>query len=172
MTKRIYILLSLVFSLTYSCYAQKAKTESELKPNESKKTKLAIDTVAEIEKKSAYDFAYQTFTNCDTYEFPELTTENATERLVKLWKTDKSKVIEICDSYNSAYGKLLEIKISEILTNKTGNKFFRYKATFSKTENIAEIRVYTNSENKFDGIIIFAKWTDKYSEYKEKTKSE
>ena len=172
MKKRKYILLSLVLSLTFSCYAQKKTSESELNINNSKKNKLAIDSVAEIEKKAAYDFAYHTFMNCETYDFPKLTSENATERLVRLWKTDRNKVIETCNNYNSAYGKLLKIKLSEILTNNTGNKFFRYKATFSKTENIAEIRIYTNSENKFDGIIIFAKWTDKYSEYKEKTKTE
>ena len=172
MRKTIFIIANLVFIFIMSCKSQNTTNETKLKRDDLKKSNLVIDTVAESEIKSAYDFAYQTFMNCDTYEFPKLTSENATERLVKLWDTEKQKVVETCDKYNSTYGKLIKLNLSEILSDKTGYKYFRYKATFSETKNIAEIRVYTNSDNKFDGIIIKPKWSNEYSEWNEKTKSE
>lgn len=172
MRKTIFIIVQLVFIFTMSCKAQNTTNEAKLKRDDLKKNKLAMDTVAESEKTSAYNFAYQTFINCDSYDFPKLTTEHATERLVKLWETEKPKVVETCDNYNATYGKLTKLNLSEILSDKTGYKYFRYKATFSKTKEIAEIRVYTNSKNKLDGIIIKPKWNNEYSEWNENNKSE
>ena len=157
---------------TMNCKAQNTTTESESKQKTPRKFKLAMDTVSELEKKNTYDFAYQTFNNCESYDFPKLTSEIATERLVKLWEADRPKVIEACEKYNSSHGKLTELHLSEILYDKTGYKYFRYKASFSKTDKVAEIRVYTNSKNKLDGIIIRPEWKNEYSEWNENTKSE
>ncbi|WP_299117163.1 hypothetical protein [uncultured Winogradskyella sp.] len=167
MKKTSWVLLSLFLVFTFYCEAQEETSNSKLKRKAPRKFKLAIDTVSETEKKSAYDLAYQTFTNCETYDFPILTTKIATEWLIKFWKEEKSKVIETCDKYNSTHGTLVKLNLSEILYDKTGYKYYRFKATFSKNQKIAEIRVYTNSKNKLDGIIIKPIWKNDYSEYNE-----
>jgi len=165
-----YIILNLILIIAFSCNAQKSTNETESKI--PKKIKIAIDTVDKSVKELAYNFAYGTFANCESYEFPELTAENATEYLINFWKKEKNQVIETCNRCNSEYGKLLKLNLSEVLYDKYENKFFRYKAKYSKTENTAEIRIYVNSENKLSGIIIKELWTDKYLEFDKKSKTE
>ena len=159
-----YVLLNLILIFCFSCKSSKTNNSITSKDSDLKKYEIAIDSVSKTEKKSAYEFAYQTFTNCDTFNFPELTDKNATERLVYLWTHKKNKVIETCEKYNAVYGKMNTLKLAEILGDNTDTKYFRYKAKFSKTDNTAEIRVFTNSNKKFSGIIIIPEWNDVYSE--------
>lgn len=72
------------------------------------------------------------------------------------------------NTISNKYGSLLKVELIEVLKDEKKNIIFRHKAYYEKTDDIAEIRVCLNPDNKFDEIIFKPIWFDKYYKPNEK----
>lgn len=124
--------------------------------------KVVTKKVSEENKLNALNFARQQFEGCKSGTFVTLTTEIATPYLVKSLADADMK--EACAKINESCGELLDLKLAEILSEKRGY-IYRFKARYSNTTCKPEIRVYTNLNHKFDGLIYKPEWQDKYAPY-------
>ncbi len=144
--KRILLLLSTI--LLTSCATKKAEIPSSLDP---------------IYIQNATNFAKEQFESCMTGKFVPITKDIATPWLVREWNEKDER--ETCQKINERFGDLIEFKITQTAVYKN-TYIYRYKATYSKLEKPAEIRVYTTLDHKIDGYIIKEVWLDKYTKFK------
>lgn len=70
-----------------------------------------------------------------------------------------------CESIYKEFGSLENIKLSEVLSDGV-RTIYRYKAEYEKLDDIIEIIVLTNIENKFIGNVLIGKWRDVYVDFK------
>lgn len=127
--------------------------------------KLNLDTIKQKYIDGAFTFASKTYT-CEN-DYLELSEEIATKRLTKSL-TDE-KITKSCIESNNELGKLVELKLVEVLTDNETRIVYRHKSKYSKSNEIFEIVVISNIENKFDGIIR-RKWFDKFYEINQEPK--
>jgi len=118
--------------------------------------------ISEQNKTAAFNFAKSQFESCKTGKYIPLTTLNATPHLVSTLKI--SDMQNACEKINKDCGELSELKLQEVLTDKT-SYIYRYKAKYSATTKEPEIRVYTNLNHKFDGLIYKPLWLDRYTPF-------
>lgn len=128
----------------------------------SAQEKVVTKKVADENKLNALNFARQQFEGCKSGKFVTLTTEIATPYLVKSLTDDDMK--GACEKINESCGELIDLKLTEILSEKRGY-IYRFKARYSNTTCKPEIRVYNNLNHKFDGLIYKPEWQDKYTPY-------
>jgi hypothetical protein len=126
--------------------------------------KVSIDSIEKSILKRTKSFAFDTYNAQQEKSLPKLSKSIATKRALELYKYKNFS--EQITAISETYGSLLKVDFIEELKNDKLNYFiFRFKAYYKLTDNIAEIRVYLNSENKIDGITFRQIWYDKY--YKE-----
>lgn len=142
------VLLLFITILFISCASKKQEIPSALDP---------------IHIQNATNFAKEQFESCMTGKLVPITKEKATPWLVREWNEKDER--ETCQKINERFGDLIEFKIAQTATYKN-TYIYRYKATYSKLEKPAEIRVYTTLEHKFAGYIIKEVWQDKYTKFK------
>ena len=118
--------------------------------------------VSEQNKLDAFNFATQQFEGCITGKFCVLTTETSTPYLVR--ELTDADMKSACEKINKMCGEIKELKLVQILHEKRGY-IYRFKAKYSEASCAPEIRVYTNLDHKFDGLIYKPKWEDKYAPY-------
>lgn len=121
--------------------------------------KIKAGQISDQNKMDALNFAKKQFESCKTGKYTGLTTINATPHLVKSLTITEMK--NACEKINKDCGELQELHLQEILSDKK-SYIYRYKAKYSATAKEPEIRVYTNLNHKFDGIIYKPEWLDKY----------
>lgn len=124
--------------------------------------KINPNEISEKSKLDTYNFAKEQFESCKTGKYPKLTSDNSTPHLVKSLTIEDMK--NACEKINNDCGELQELNLQEILKDKE-RYIFRYKAKYSATNRQPEIRVYTNFNHKFDGIIYKPNWQDKYAPF-------
>lgn len=118
--------------------------------------------ISEKSKQDTYIFAKEQFESCKTGKYLKLSSHNSTAHLVKSLTMEDMK--SACEKINNDCGELQELSLQEILKDKQ-SYIFRYKAKYSATNRQPEIRVYTNFNHKFDGIIYKPNWQDKYTPF-------
>ena len=123
---------------------------------------ISTDKISEQNKAAAYNFAKAQFESCKTGKYITLTTVNSTPHLVKTLKV--SDMRNACEIINKDCGELLELNLQEVLTKNTGY-IYRYKAKYLATTKEPEIRVYTNQNHKFDGLIYKPQWLNEYTPF-------
>lgn len=144
--KRVLLLLSAI--LLTSCASKKLEIPKSLEP---------------IHIQNATNFAKEQFESCLTGKFVPITKEIATPRIVRSWNEKDER--ETCEEINRRFGDLIDFKIAQTAIYKN-TYIYRYKATYSKLDKPAEIRVYTTLDHKIDGYIIKEVWLDKYTKFK------
>ena len=92
----------------------------------------------------------------------KLTSENAIQSL-RNWSTIEN-MNSRCESIYNEFGSLENIKLNEVLSDNV-RTIYRYKAKYNKTEDILEIIVVANIENKFIGNVLIGKWRDVYVDF-------
>lgn len=147
--KRVLLLFSTI--LLISCASNKREIPSSL-------DKVYID--------NATKFAKTQFESCMTGKFVPITKEIATPRITRSWNENEER--ETCKEINRRFGDLIELKIAQTAVYKNEYYIYRYKATYSKLDKPAEIRVYTTLDHKIDGYIIKEVWLDKYTKFNPK----
>lgn len=123
--------------------------------------KLSIDSFNREELERVHEFAYKSF-RCNSANFPKLTTENAVKKW-RNWSTNENMNLR-CESIYDSYGSLKNIKLHDVLSDGV-RTIYRYKAEYDKTDDIMEIIVLTNVENKFIGSIFIGSWRDEYVDF-------
>lgn len=119
--------------------------------------------ISEANKANARQFAETHFNACTTGKYVPLTTATAIPELVRsLTVADMQKA---CAEINASYGQLVSLRLKQILTTRK-TYIYRYMATYSKTTEPQEIRVYTSMKHKFSGLIFKPQWTDEYTKFK------
>lgn len=144
---RLFLILIVIINLT-SCATKKAETPSSLDP---------------IHIQNVTNFAKEQFESCMTGKHVPIMSDIATSRIVRSWNENEER--ETCKEINRRFGDLIEFKIAQTAVYKN-TYIYRYKATYSKLEKPAEIRVYTTLDHKIDGYIIKEVWLDKYTKFK------
>jgi hypothetical protein len=124
--------------------------------------KINPSDISENSKLAAYNFAKEQFESCKTGKYPKLTSDTSTPHLVKSLTIEDMK--SACEKINKDCGELQKLNLQEILRDKE-SYIFRYKAKYSATDRQPEIRVYTNFNHKFDGIIYKPNWQDNYTPF-------
>ena len=127
--------------------------------------KIEIDS---IHKSNAYEFANRTFKDCSKNDFLKLTTANASKGLANSLTIQKLQ--SSCEQLTKEFGEVAEFNLVEILSDNY-RIIYRYKAKYTKTNDLLEFRVYTNMEHKFTGIWCEDNWLDKFYEDKQTPKS-
>ncbi len=125
-----------------------------------------VNTVSRLEAiyvQKAYEFAKSQFESCQTNFFIPITDEIATPWLVRNLTVEDMKIS--CAEINQKYGNLIDLKIEQTLLYKK-RYIYRFKAKYSKNENYSEIRVYSEQNHKFSGLIFKQTWNDKYTHFK------
>lgn len=112
---------------------------------------------------NATKFAKEQFESCMTGKLVPITKDIATPWLVREWNEKDER--ETCQRINERFGDLIEFKIAQTAIYKN-TYIYRYKATYSKLDKPAEIRVYTTLDHKIAGYIIKEVWLDKYTKFK------
>lgn len=123
--------------------------------------KISIDTLSKDQLEKSYEFAYKSF-RCNSSDFMKLTSENAILSL-RNWSTIEN-MNSRCESIYNEFGSLDNIKLSEVLSDGV-RTIYRYKSKYDKTEDILEIIVLSNIENKFIGNVLIGKWRDVYVDF-------
>jgi hypothetical protein len=82
--------------------------------------------------------------------------------LLSEWDKTKVEFIQFCEKYSHQYGRLKSLSLAEVIGSKNGDKCFRYKAKFSHSDEVVEIRVFTNPEYKYNEITLIKKWYEKF----------
>ena len=118
--------------------------------------------MSEQNKLDALNFAKQQFEDCKMGEFKLLTTKTSTPYLVR--ELTEADMKSACEKINKMCGEIKELKLVQILYEKRGY-IYRFKAKYSEASCEPEIRVYTNLDHKFDGLIYKPNWEDKYAPY-------
>ncbi|MDI1255859.1 MAG: hypothetical protein PSV16_07140 [Flavobacterium sp.] len=110
----------------------------------------------------ATEFAKSQFESCKTQNYIPITEDFAEPWLIKSLTVEVTK--SSCAEINEKYGDLIELKIAQTLFYKK-NYIYRFKAKYSKREEISEIRVSSNLNHKFNGLIFKPLWTDTYTKF-------
>ncbi len=113
----------------------------------------------------ATEFAKSQFESCKTQNYIPITKDIADPWLVRNLTVEVTK--NSCAEINEKYGDLIELKIEQTLLYKK-NYIYRFKAKYSKNDEYREIRVYSNLDHKFTGLIFKRLWADKYAEFNPK----
>lgn len=124
--------------------------------------KVNVDTINKKYIESTFDFANSTY-ECQN-NYLELSEKIATKRLTK--SLTDFKIAKSCNESYNELGKLVELNLAEVLTDNETRIVYRYKSKYSKSNDVFEILVVSNMENKFDGIFR-RKWFDKFYEWNE-----
>jgi len=143
--------------ITIAIFALLFTACSSTSPREIKTQK-----VTDHNKLNALNFAKQQFEGCKTGKFAKLTIETSTPYLIK--NLTEKDMKDACEKINKDCGDLQELHLIQILHEKRGY-IYRFKAKYSQTSCEPEIRVYTNPNHKFDGLIYKPTWQDKYTLY-------
>jgi hypothetical protein len=144
MKKLLYILIILFFSCS------------------SKKEYNLPEKLDPIYIQKATEFAKTQFESCKTQNYVPITKDIAEAWLVRNLTVEVTK--KSCAEINEKYGDLINLKIEQTLFYKK-EYIYRFKAKYSKTNEFCEIRVYSNLDHKFTGLIIKKLWTDVYTKY-------
>lgn len=107
-----------------------------------------------------FNFVSGTFYGCEKNNFPKLNPEIATDKLIG--QLTQQTLEKACSEINNSHGNLTELNLTEVLEDINSNRIYRYQAKYEKTDKIAELRLYLNSENKYTGITFRQNWYDKY----------
>ena len=119
-----------------------------------------------IHIENAKKFAFSQFESCRTGNYIPITTAIATPWLSRELTAEVMK--ESCVKINERFGTLVELKIEQTLIYKK-TLIYRFKATYTKIEHHPEIRVYSNLDNKYSGLILKPEYLEKYTPYKPET---
>jgi hypothetical protein len=128
--------------------------------------KVSVKTIEKSIAMRTKTFAFETFAAQNTKSFPKLSASTASKSLLS--KYNYKTYSEYISTISKTYGSLLKVEFTEALKDTKRNLIFRYKAYYEKTDDVAEIRVYLNPENKFDYILFKPVWFDKYYAANEK----
>lgn len=150
---------SLKFLLSFLAFLTTVTLTAQLK-------QIPLDSIAISIKQNTETFAFRTYNSCQSNQLPKLNNKNATQNFIEKYKSEK--VFLNCTEINKKSGKLKKLHLQEVLKDSASNYIFRFKAFYEKTEEVREIRVYTNSEFKFDGIIHNPWYYNKYYKFGEK----
>ena len=140
--KIVFICLLLINSLVYSQYQKKDTLEFNKEF-----------------RKFLHDFALMSYNLCNKGEFIELSEKNSEKGFRE--RFTKEKVIKACKWYEERYGRIISLRLEEIIENNI--KIFRYKVTRENSDVPQEIRVYLNSINLIYHISSKIYWSDQYS---------
>lgn len=123
-------------------------------------TILPATKVNEAHRSANYEFAKSQFEACTTGKYPALTEANATPGFAAALTVDVAR--QTCATINQSHGELTKLTLYEILKRGTSQLVYRYKASYSKAPQQAEIRLYTTLDNKYDGVLFRQVWSTKY----------
>ena len=110
----------------------------------------------------ATEFAKSQFESCKTQNYIPITKDIAEPWLVRNLTVEVTK--KSCAEINEKYGDLINLKIEQTLFYKK-KYIYRFKAKYSKTNEYCEIRVYSNLDHKFTGLIFKRLWTNVYTKF-------
>ncbi len=131
----------------------------------SKKEYSIPEKLDPIHIQKATEFAKSQFESCKTRNYIPITKDIADPWLVRNLTVDVIK--ESCKEINEKYGDLVDLKIEQTLIYKK-NYIYRFKAKYSKVNDYCEIRVSSNLDHKFTGLIFKKLWTDAYTKFNPK----
>ncbi|MEZ4841912.1 MAG: hypothetical protein R2821_10510 [Flavobacteriaceae bacterium] len=129
--------------------------------------RVKLDSLEKDDIKRASDFVFSTF-NCDKDKFMNLTDEIATKGMI-LFLTDE-ELLKNCEQRERELGKLIEFKLSEVLTDEENRILYRYKSKFYKSDKSYEILVTCDLNNRFMGIFR-RDWFDEFYELNQEPKT-
>jgi len=128
----------------------------------SKKEYSLPEKLDPIYIQKATEFAKSQFESCKTQNYIPITKDIAEPWLVRNLTVEVTK--KSCEEINEKYGDLINLKIEQTLVYKK-NYIYRFKAKYSKTNEYCEIRVSSNLDHKFTGLIFKRLWTDVYTKF-------
>jgi len=129
--------------------------------------KVNAGEIAENHKTAAYNFAERQLKCCKTGEYTPLNTSIAVPEFVQMLTVEEMK--QACVDINTDMGELDKLTLVEIL--RQGSTYmYRFKAIFLKTGKEMEVRVGTDMNHKFIGLMFKDPWFDKYYKFREEPK--
>ncbi len=120
---------------------------------------LSADAIDQTELNKAKALAMKILAACETGDYPNLSTAEATLTMVDGLTPDRQR--EACDYLKETYGTLEDLAIGEVLqTVETADfRIYRFKGNFKETKDLAEVRVTLDKQGKMSGL-----WTMPWAE--------
>lgn len=113
---------------------------------------LPADAIDQAELSKAKALALKILEACNTGDYPNLSTAEATLTMVDGLTPDRQR--EACDYLKESFGTLEDLTIGEVLqTVETADfRIYRFKGSFEGTKGLAEIRVTLDKQGKMSGL--------------------
>lgn len=124
--------------------------------------RVTKDKLEELVLKKHKLLAFKTYNNCMKEDMFIHTTSNTTQ--ASLDADMMALNLKECDSIKQKHGDFKNLKFVELLKDDYFSRIYRFKVNFDNLEQVSEIRIYCDSEDKYRGIFVVDYWFDKYYE--------
>ncbi|WP_299621590.1 hypothetical protein [uncultured Tenacibaculum sp.] len=139
------ILLFTVF-ISVSCFSQFKQID--------------ITSIDEKIKEKIFDFTFNTLKVCDGGKYIPLDTNSGEKQLLEFYSI--KSVTKNCEWFLERYGKVLDVKLEQVLKSGYQNLIFRFKVFRTHSDIPQECKVFYSSKGKYYGFSTKTYWDDNY----------